>query len=132
SSGVATTVLTLGMGTNYVVRAGVTGLALTQDFTATAMAPPLTQAVSLSGLRFNPSSVVVKVNQGTAGVGEVTWTWNDGAIVHNVTFAGSGPPGGNIPNRDAGSVTRTFNVVGAYNYTCTNHGGMNGSVTVVN
>ncbi|HEU5262572.1 MAG TPA: Ig-like domain-containing protein [Gemmatimonadales bacterium] len=133
SSGVATTVHTLGMATQYVVTATVTGLP-SVTFTATASAPPPTAAVSLSNSRFDPSSVVVKVNQGTAGVGEVTWTWNDGATLHNVTFAGAGPPGGDIPNRNAtgAPVTRTFNAVGTYNYTCTLHAGMNGTVTVVN
>ena len=62
----------------------------------------------------------------TAG-GTVTWTF---AMLHNVTFEGTGPTGGNIPNTASGSVQRTFPAAGTYNYHCTIHSGMSGTVVV--
>ena len=72
--------------------------------------------------KFNPESVVL-VRGGT-----VTWA-NDTDVVHNVTFSGSGAPA-NIGNHASGSTSRTFPNAGTFNYQCTQHSGMNGSVTV--
>jgi plastocyanin len=130
ANGIATTVHTLASATTYIVNATVTGVG-SITFGATAAAPPTTASVSLSGLRFDPSAAVVQVNTGTAGVGDVNWTWNDGVIQHNVTFTGPAPTGGDIAARSSGTITRTFSAVGTYNYTCTLHAGMNGTITVV-
>lgn len=132
ASGVATTVHTLGSATTYVVSAAVTSLP-SVTFTTSASDPPPTAAVSLFGLRFNPANVVVQVNTGTAGVGEVTWTWNDSPTGHNVTFtSGPTPRPANSTTKDAGTYSATFTTVGTYEYTCTLHQGMNGTVRVVN
>jgi plastocyanin len=70
---------------------------------------------------FNPSSRTVSV--GTT----ITWTWNNGAVLHNVTF-GDGPAS---PNQTRGTYQRTFNAAGSFPYSCTIHGGaMSGTITV--
>ena len=73
---------------------------------------------------FSPGAVSI-----TRG-GTVTWS-NGGSTVHNVTFSTSGSPA-NISNFTAssGAQTRTFPNAGTYSYQCTNHAGMNGTVTV--
>jgi plastocyanin len=135
ASGVASTVHTLGpAATTQDVTATPTGAPGLQavTFHAFASAPPPTAAVSLASIRFNPSNVVVQVNTGTAGVGDVTWTWNDNPTSHNVTFtAGPTPRPANSDTKATGTYVATFTTVGTYNYTCTLHGGMNGTVTVV-
>lgn len=74
---------------------------------------------------FDPRDVSVPVNS------TVTWTWNSGGIGHNVTFTG-GPQPLPTPSCTQGSGTHsvTFATTGRYDYTCTIHGGMDGSVTV--
>jgi plastocyanin len=126
SNGVASTVHTLGSATTYVVQAAVTGVpAAVVTFTANACDPPPTGTVNVRDNFFCPTSIVVQVND------SVTWTWV-GAASHNVTFTGTAPPLGSISSRISGSIARKFTVAGSYNYTCTNHANMNGSVTVVN
>ena len=78
--------------------------------------------VRLCSATFNPTSITINRN------GTVTWI-NDSDVSHNVTFAVA-PVEGNIGNHTSGSNTRTFNTAGTFSYSCTNHGGMNGSVTV--
>jgi plastocyanin len=57
--------------------------------------------------------------------GTVTWTF---ATLHNVTFGSGGP--GNISDRSSGSASLTFPNAGTFNYSCTIHAGMTGSVVV--
>jgi plastocyanin len=71
---------------------------------------------------FSPSTVTI------ARTGAVTWS-NESAVLHNVTFTEAGAPA-NIPNMGAGSTVRTFPTAGSFSYQCTNHAGMNGTVTV--
>jgi plastocyanin len=129
SNGVATTVHTLGTATTYVVTANVTGLTSAM-FTANASAPPTSAAVDVRDNNFNPQNAVVQTG------GTVTWT-RTGLDAHNVTF-GSGPATPtpisetDLATGDAPSRTRMLTAVGTYNYTCTNHIGMNGTVRVVN
>lgn len=58
--------------------------------------------------------------------GTVTWT-NGDAVAHTVTFD-NGPDCGNVAA--ASSVTVTFSAAGTYNYHCTIHPQMKGTVTV--
>lgn len=79
--------------------------------------------LSAGGNRFEPAEVFV-IQNGTV-------TWNNGSGVnHNVTF--SVAPGAplNIDTFSSGVVQRTFTTSGTYNYQCTLHAGMNGSVRV--
>jgi plastocyanin len=86
--------------------------------------PPLAATVTTPGETFSPAAVTIRTG------GTVTWQFT-GSTRHNVTFNGNAPTGGNIPDTDAGgSAQRTFATAGTYNYTCTRHSGMNGSVTV--
>jgi plastocyanin len=126
ANGVATTLHTLGTATHYVVTATVTSVPASVTFTATAVAPPTSAAVEVRDNSFNPASAVVQTG------GTVTWTWT-GASSHNVTFtSGPTPHPANLGDRTTGTDSGTFTTVGTHGYTCTNHAGMNGTVTVVN
>ena len=111
-------------GTATVTATGTVGtMTKTTDVSVTVTQPgPATAAVTATaGNQFQPSQVTI------ARGGTVTWTF---AALHNVTFqSGNGVPA-NIPNTSSGSVSRTFSTAGTFNYTCTIHPGMNGSVVV--
>jgi plastocyanin len=75
------------------------------------------------GFSFSPNSVTI------ARGGTVTWT-NSTGIDHNVTFvAATGAPQ-TVANFTTGEQVRTFTTAGTFNYTCTLHSGMTGSVKV--
>ena len=78
--------------------------------------------IILGGSSFSPASLTIQAG------GTVTWN-NTSGILHNVTFTTNGSPA-NIPDHTNGTNSRTFAGAGTFNYNCTNHGGMNGSVTV--
>ena len=85
---------------------------------------PLSATVTTPGESFSPASVTIGVG------GTVTWQFT-GSTRHNVTFNGTAPPGGNIPDTDVGGTAqRQFPAAGTYAYTCTRHSGMNGTVVV--
>jgi plastocyanin len=72
---------------------------------------------------FTPSAIKV------AAGATVTWT-NSSDEAHNVTFAGSAvPPSGTMAAGTAKALVMPA-VAGTYNYTCTFHSGMSGSVQV--
>jgi plastocyanin len=78
--------------------------------------------VSQEGIAFNPSEVSVAVGD------TVTWTNND-SVGHDVTADSfsSGDPGGMAPGR---TFEHTFDEAGTFDYVCTVHPGMEGSVVV--
>ncbi len=85
--------------------------------------------VGVENNRFDPASTTV--NAGTT----VTWAWDsctdDGyggssCIDHSVTFDG-GPSSG---ARSSGTWSRQFPTAGTFNYRCSLHASMTGSVTV--
>lgn len=78
--------------------------------------------VVMGGSSFSPTTLTIQRN------GTVTWN-NTSGISHNVTFITSGSPS-NIGNHTSGTNDRTFTIAGTFNYNCTNHGGMNGAITV--
>ena len=127
ASGVATTIDSLGSSTTQSVTATFTGLAIVASFSEFGQAPPTAGAVAVTDFAFTPDSVVVQAG------GTVTWTWNSGLTLHNVTFQ-SGPT---IPSPSTDlSGTTTFNTtftnVGLYIYHCTHHPiSMTGKVVVV-
>ena len=85
--------------------------------------PVATNSVSLAGLAFSPAAIVVA--PGTT----VTFTNNDGGITHNVTFSSSAIA--SIGDFSSGSQTAVMpTATGTYNYHCTLHAGMTGSVQV--
>ena len=82
---------------------------------------------STQGLNYDPASVTV------AKGGKVTWTNND-PVPHTVTSTFNIPSGatgfdsGNM-NQNA-TYTTTFTVAGTYQYTCTYHPWMHGTVVI--
>ena len=78
--------------------------------------------VSMEGIKFNPAQVTVKAGD------TVTWTNND-SVGHDVTGDSfkSGAPGG-LANGD--TFEFTFDKTGTFDYVCTVHPGMEGTVTV--
>jgi len=129
ASGVATTTDSLGSSTIQTVSASFPGIQSAVTFTEIGSAPPTSGAVDVRDDNFNLPNIVVQT--GSA----VTWT-KTGLHEHNVTFV-SGPAilakifEADLDAGTPASRTRTFAVVGTYNYSCTNHANMNGSVTVV-
>jgi plastocyanin len=80
-----------------------------------------TVTVGSGGFNFNPSAVTIAANS------TVTWNWNSGGVVHNVTFTDGTTSG----NKSSGSYQRTFPTTGSFSYMCTIHGSiMSGTVTV--
>src|SRR5207247_6378171 len=81
--GVASTVDSVGSASSQMVRATAAGLP-TQEFTATAGAPPTSAAVTVSNNSFSPNAVAMQTGS------TVTWTWNSGGVTHDVAYD-SGP-----------------------------------------
>ncbi len=75
----------------------------------------------------SPSNTFIPPTVTIAPGGAVTWTFQ---AEHNVTFGTNKPTGGDIGTQASGTAARTFPNAGSYPYTCTLHGGMNGTVTV--
>ena len=76
-------------------------------------------SVTISDFEFAPSSVTINVGD------TVTWT-NQGPTVHTAT--GSGFDTGNLSKGESGS--HTFSSAGTFDYICTPHPFMKGTVTV--
>ena len=78
--------------------------------------------VTMEGIKFNPANVTVSVGD------TVTWT-NKDTVGHDVTGDSfkSGAPGG-LQNGD--TFEQTFDKAGTFDYVCTVHAGMEGTVTV--
>jgi len=82
--------------------------------------PVVTNAVIVDDNVFNPANI--QVSPGAS----VTWSWATSSE-HNVTFSDGGS--GNKSGTNA-SYTKSFSTAGTFNYSCSLHGGMNGSVLV--
>ena len=82
--------------------------------------PALTATVAASGTSFSPASVTIRSG------GTVTWNISG---THNVSFTTAGSPAnsGDLTNA---TVARTFPTAGTFQYNCTLHAGMNGTVRV--
>ena len=93
--------------------------------------PPASRAIDISDFRFGPSSVTVAVG------GTVTWR-NIGPSAHTTTSDSGvwssgqlGSPGGGIYGTGSGeSFNRVFQQAGTYEYHCSIHPQMKGTVTV--
>ncbi len=126
ANGIASATDSLGSSAAQSVTAtpAITSLP-TLTFSATASAPPTTAAVDVKDNFFSPQGAVIKTG------GTVTWTWG-GAAAHNVTYSGGPTPRpADGPNQTTGTFSSTITAVGTYDYHCTNHGGMSGTITVV-
>jgi trimeric autotransporter adhesin len=124
---VATVVSTSGVVSgvaagSVTITATINGIAGSKGLTVTPF-PAAATVQAGTGVVFDPLQVDI-----TAG-GTVTWAF--ATLTHNVTFSGgtAGTPA-NIGNTSSASVARTFTTAGTFNYTCTLHAGMNGTVVV--
>lgn len=72
--------------------------------------------------QFSPATVNI------ADEGEVTWTFE--SVTHNVVFASTTGAPGNIAAMANGTASRTFSTPGTFEYECTIHSGMDGTVIV--
>jgi plastocyanin len=75
--------------------------------------------VSLKNLKFNPPAI--QVPPGTT----VTWTFDDGAIPHNVKGDGFASK-----TMSKGTFTHRFDKAGTFDYRCDLHADMTGRVVV--
>lgn len=107
----------------YLIAAGALVAAAAcggSDSTAPDGPPVATNQVTVGNDFFSARNIVVQA--GTT----VTWTWQAGALEHNVTFSDT-----TSGDRSGGAVfSRTFNAAGTFNYHCTIHPSMTGSVLV--
>jgi plastocyanin len=126
ASGVATTADSVGSTSPQTVTATFTGLPTAVTFTVSATTPPASAAVTVSNNNFNPDNSVIQTG------GTVRWTWAAGADNHNVTFtSGPTPLPPSSGTQNTGSHVATITTVGTYDYHCTIHAGMDGTVRVV-
>lgn len=85
-------------------------------------APATAVTVNMPGTSFSPAVFDIAQN------GTVTFIFP--ALAHNVVFGGAAGAPADIPIVSNTTVTRTFGTKGTYNFSCTIHSGMNGTVTV--
>lgn len=112
-----------GVDGPHTATATAAALPTSPTVTFTTTATSVTTVQVGPGNSFTPNAVTIARNAA------VNWEWQGTTAPHNVTFstAGAPPP---IADRTSGSESRTFNNAGTFNYSCTNHVGMTGSVTV--
>lgn len=82
---------------------------------------PLLASVQVNSTAFTPSLV----NLGVGGA--VVWVWADTTSLHDVTFNN---PLLSSPTKSSGTHSVVFDTRGTFNYACTVHPGMTGSVVV--
>ncbi|MEP7383777.1 MAG: Ig-like domain-containing protein [Gemmatimonadota bacterium] len=119
-------VLGLSQGSSTITVTGTQG-AVTKSATAQvtvsgALPNAVTVVAGSATTDFTPASVAI------ARAGTVTWTF--GVLIHNVEFQGGTGAPSNIPNSSNLSVARTFATAGTFNYLCSLHSGMNGTIQV--
>lgn len=121
-------ILGLAAGTSAITVTGTSGgvsKATTVNVTVTgALATAAAVVAGANSNDFQPNLVAV------ARGGTVTWTFP--GITHNATFAAAAGAPANIPNtgNQVAGVPRTFATAGTFNYDCTLHAGMTGTVVV--
>jgi plastocyanin len=81
----------------------------------------LLASVQLNGNSFSPNLVHL------ARGGTVVWLWADTTSFHDVTF---NDPLLSSATKNSGSHSITFQSSGTFNYVCTVHAGMKGSIVV--
>lgn len=81
---------------------------------------PVGAVVELKFISFKPQKVTIHVGQA------VEWKWEDAPVSHNVTFSGFASP-----TMSTGTFFHTFDQAGTYDYRCSIHADMTGTVVVV-
>jgi plastocyanin len=88
---------------------------------------PATESVSVQASSFSPSTVSIRPG------GTVTWT-NAGPVQHTITPTNGGQAGAwpskTLPAQQGATFTHTFTTAGTFNYFCTIHNGMTGTIRV--
>jgi hypothetical protein len=83
-----------------------------------------TNSICMLSSTFDPNTL-------TIAKGTTIQFVNNSAIAHTVNFDGARPPGvDDVPLNSSGTFARTFNDAGTFNFHCTQHAGMTGSVRV--
>lgn len=125
ANGNATAQHTLGTALGaQTATATANGLSGTPSVTFTTTAATITTVNVGPANAFSPNAITIAKNT------TVTWAWQGTTPAHNVTFDNTPGRPTNIANRTSGSESRIFDTAGTFNYQCTNHAGMTGSVTV--
>jgi plastocyanin len=109
---------------SVTIRASITVDTLTKTAQTTLLVPDAMVTATTSGASrfYAPASVTIPLN------GVIAWAFPN---FHNVTFDNPPAPVDNIPSSSNGViVTRTLTTAGTYNFHCTIHAGMTGTVTV--
>ena len=88
--------------------------------TTTAAGTDDTSSVVLKGNKFTPEEVSVKAGE------TVTWEWDDGAVAHDV----NGGDAFKSEIQTEGTFEHTFAEAGTFEYKCTVHPTMTGTVEV--
>lgn len=121
--GAAEATRTLGAGTG-IQTASATASGLVGSPKVTFSTTAATTVIRVANNVFLPGTVTILAGD------SVAWQWQTGSAAHNLTFAATAGSPANEPDRSAGAVWRTFPAAGTFNYQCTNHPGMTGTVTV--
>ncbi len=125
ATGATTTATAVANGTATITATSGTvddDQALTVEIGGGGPFPNTANVTAATNNTFDPDDVDI------ADEGTVEWDFL--AVTHNVTFGGTAGAPTNIGPTTNASVSRTFSTPGTFNYTCTIHPGMNGSVTV--
>ncbi|MDV6277465.1 plastocyanin/azurin family copper-binding protein [Rhodococcus erythropolis] len=108
-----------------VLALGLAGCSSTTD--STPSAPETTASgtvVTVSGMAYSPASITVSVGD------TVTWVFDDNGMAHDVSGLGDAKGKLRSPLKKSGTYTYTFTEAGTYDYTCTPHPEMRGTVVV--
>ena len=98
-------------------------LTASAQLTITTAPPAGSNLVTTAGVSFSPASITIAQGDSVS--------WEFAGATHNVTFLGPAPVAGDIPDQQPGtSVTRVFSAAGTFDYECTRHAGMTGTVIV--
>lgn len=124
ANGNASAQRTLGAGTGDQTATAIAGGLTPPDTVTFTTNAALVTTINVANNSFTPNAITVPLNT------TVTWAWQGTTSAHNVTFAATPGAPTDIPDRTSGSASKTFNNAGTFNFQCTNHPGMTGSVTV--
>ncbi|NMM87876.1 copper-binding protein [Rhodococcus sp. SRB_17] len=108
-----------------VLALGLVGCSSTTDSTPTTPQPTVSgPVVTVTGMAYSPASITVNVGD------TVTWVFDDNGMAHDVRGLGSARSLLRSPLKKSGTYTVTFTEPGTYDYTCTPHPDMRGTVVV--